>query len=248
MTTILSFILFGLSLGPLGLANARTLETRFALSADRGSEFSTRFPVLSAGRIVIEANWRSQGGQAVDLKLLLLQPDGTAISSNVGKSTITLEHRVLKSDIESISADRESRWTVKIINDGERRTEVTGTLRITVPVASRTLEDTQFTLLGSGNAQEIPFTVPAPGRIDVEVNWQSDGLDTPADAIALLTSLIHPGESRTYVRCQGDSPIRVQQQVTEVVLDRGSRWLIRIQNDSQTKVKGRLKVTYTPRI
>ncbi len=234
------------NLGTSAIAHSRTLETRFGLSADRGSEFSTRFPVLSAGRIVVEANWRSSGPRAVNLKLLLLQPDGVPVTTKAGKSTLTLEHRVLDSDVQGVFGDRESRWSVKIINDGEDRSEVTGTLRITVPVVSRTLEDTQFTLLGSGNAQEIPFNVPAAGRIDVEVNWQPDVLESPQDTIPLLTSLIHPGEDRIYVKRQGASPIRVEQQVTELILDRGSRWIVRVQNDSQTKVKGRLKVTYTP--
>src|SRR5436309_2483690 len=37
--------------------DTRTLEFPFALSADARSEFSAPFPVLSAGRIIIEANW-----------------------------------------------------------------------------------------------------------------------------------------------------------------------------------------------
>lgn len=245
MTTILSFVIVVLSLGLPGLANARTLETRFALSADRGSEFSTRFPVLSAGRIVVEANWKSQGGRPVNLRLMLVQPDGVTVATKTGRSILSLEHRLLNSDLEKIAVGNEARWSVKIVNS-EGLNEVTGTLRITIPVTSRTLEDTQFTLLGSGNAQEIPFEIPAPGRVEIHVNWEPDILEPNQDQTTLITSLIHPGESRTYARRKGDSPIRVEQQVTELILDRGSRWIVRVQNDSQTKVKGRLRITYTP--
>ncbi|MCA1600740.1 MAG: hypothetical protein LC776_03500 [Acidobacteria bacterium] len=38
------------------------------------------------------------------------------------------------------------------------------------------------------------------------------------------------------MRRQGTSPIKVEQQVTEQALDRGGRWVVRVQNDSQTKV------------
>lgn len=248
MTTIHSIFILSLILGVPGWSNTRTLEARFALSADRNSEFQTRFPVLSPGRLRIEANWKSPtGGRAVALTLMLIHPDGVTVFMKVGKSTLTLEHPVLASELEKPSPNSDVRWTVKILNDGDTsRSEVAGTLRITVPVASRTLEDTQFTLLGSGNAQEIPFYVPAPGRIDIDVTWQLDVLESSQDQTELTTSLIHPGESRTYVRRRSVSPMRLEQQVTEPVLDRGSRWIVRVQNDTQTKVRGQLKITFTP--
>ena len=115
-----------------------------------------------------------------------------------------------------------------------------------MPAASRALEDTQFTLLGSGNAQEIPFNVPAPGRIEVDVSWAPDVLSKPSPQVSLVVSLMHPGEPKTYARRQGPSAIEVEQQVTEQVLDRGGRWVVRVQNDSQTKVSGRVRITYTP--
>jgi len=114
------------------------------------------------------------------------------------------------------------------------------------PAARRALEDTQFTLLGSGNAQEIPFNVPAPGRIEVETSWEPDALSKPSAQVLLVVSLIHPGDSRTYARRQGTSPIKVEHQITEQVLDRGGRWVVRVQNDSQTKVSGRVRIVYTP--
>jgi len=228
--------------------STRTLEMRFALSSDARSEFSKQFPVLSAGRILAEANWNSTTANRVStLTLILIQPDGTIATSKSGTNILRLEHRVNEQDVERFARSSEPKWTVKILNDADgNRSEVSGTLRITIPVASRALEDTQFTLLGSGNAQEIPFNVPAPGRIEVDVSWEPDGLSKPVDHPTLVVSLIHPGESRTYARRQGRSPIKVEHQVTEQALDRGRRWIVRVQNDTQTKVSGRVRVIYTP--
>lgn len=228
-------------------ANTRTLEMRFALSADSRSEFSRQFPVLSAGRIVVEANWSStrDGKPSGPLKLVLIQPDGTIATSKTGTSVLRVEHRAAEDVIEKTLGGRDSKWTAKIFNESNG-SEVSGTLRITVPTTSRALEDTQFTLLGSGNAQEVPFNVPSPGRIQVDVSWTPDALSGSSSPVLLIVSFIHPGESRTYARRQGPSPINVEHQVTEQALDRGGRWVVRVQNDSQIKVNGRIKITYTP--
>lgn len=228
-------------------ANTRTLEMRFALSADAGSEFSKKFPVLSVGRILAEANWSTPNASRVPLTLVLIQPDGTIATTKNGTSSLRLERRVSEQEVARFAGTSEPKWTVKILNDADsNRSEVSGTLRITVPAASRALEDTQFTLLGSGNAQEIPFNVPAPGRVHVDVTWESDVLSGPAAQVALVVSFIHPGESKTYARRQGPSPINVEHQITEQALDRGGRWVVRVQNDTQTKVIGRVKITYAP--
>jgi hypothetical protein len=153
---------------------------------------------------------------------------------------------VSEPDLERFAGSKEPKWTVKILNDADaNRSEVAGTLRITVPAASRALEDTQFTLLGSGNAQEIPFNVPAPGRLEIETIWEPE-TSRPLAQVLLVVSLIHPGESRTYARRPGASPIKVEQQITELALDQGTRWIVRVQNDSQTKVSGRVRIVYTP--
>lgn len=181
------------------------------------------------------------------LTLVLIQPDGNIATSKSGTSILRLEHRANEQDVERFAGSSEAKWTVKILNDAAaNRSEVSGTLRITIPVASRALEDTQFTLVGSGNAQEIPFNVPAPGRIEVDVSWEPDVLSSTSDQVTLVVSFIHPGESRTYARRQGVSPIKVEQQITELTLDQGARWIVRVQNDSQTKVNGRVRVIYTP--
>lgn len=227
--------------------NTRTLEMRFALSADARSEFTKRFPLLSAGRILVEANWQSAstGKVVAPLTLVLIQPDGAVAASKNGASILRLEHRTSEQDLEKAVGGNEQ-WTVKILNDANAdRTDVSGTLRITVPTASRALEDTQFTLLGSSNAQEIPFNVPAPGRLEVETSWDPE-VSKPAAPVTLVVSLIHPGGSRTYARRQGTSPIKVEQQITELALDQGARWIVRVQNDSQTKVSGRVRIIYTP--
>jgi len=229
-------------------ASTRTLETRFALSADVRSEFSTRFPLLSAGRIVVEANWEqiSSGRSPASLTLTLIQPNGRTAATKSGSSILRLEYQATEQDIRKFGESDASRWSVKILNDAdENRREVSGIVRITIPVDTRSLEDTQFTLVGSGNAEEIPFIVPAPGKLEIDASWEPDISSKPSE-VTLVVSLIHPGEAKTIARRQGISPVRVEHQVTEAALDRGGRWVIRVQNDTQTKVRGRVKVTYSP--
>jgi hypothetical protein len=228
-------------------ASTRTLETRFALSADARSEFSTRFPLLSSGRILLEASWSPTivNRPPTPLTLSLTQPDGTTVLTKSGSSVLRLQYNATEQDVQKFGDTDQTRWTVKILNDAtDNKSEVSGTIRITVPTSTRSLEDTQFTLLGSGNAQEIPFSVPAPGKLLIDVSWQPEVSNSPQ--VALIVSLIHPGEAKTFARRQGSSPISVEQQVTEEGLDRGSRWVVRVQNDSQTKVSGTLKISYTP--
>ena len=231
-----------------GSANTRTLETRFALSADFRSEFSTRFPLLSAGRIIVEANWDqlSTGSSPASLRLILIQPNGKTAATKSGASILRLEYQATEQDIQAFGESDTSRWIVKILNDADKnRREVSGIVRITVPIDTRSLEDTQFTLVGSGNAEEIPFIVPAPGKVEVEVSWEPDALAKSSE-VTLVVSLLHPGEAKTIARRQGVGPVRVEHHVTEEALDRGGRWIVRVQNDSQTKVRGRVKVTYSP--
>ena len=230
------------------LANTRTIETRFALSADARSEFSTKFPLLGPGRIVVEANWNAPQAphSNTSLTLVMIDTNGSTISSKTGVSSLLIEHRATEQDF-GMANSTPARWTVKILNDDlQNRAEVSGVLRITVPANTRVLEDTQFTLLGSGNAQEIAFEVPGPGRIEIAVNWAPDGELRQSEQAGLEVSLIHPGESRTYARRQGSSPISVDQQVTEQALDRGGRWIVRIQNAAQAKISGTVKVVYSP--
>ena len=245
---VLATTLFILTLSGVAGASTRTLETPFALSRDSRSEFRTKFPLLSAGRIVIEADWHSRGNSGAppaSLTIVLRRPDGTVAARNTGMSVLRLQQATSDQDLES--ANNGGRWEVEIRNDLDQfPSEVSGTVRITIPAASRAIENTQFTLLGSGNAQEIPFSVPAPGRIQVSVEWNVDVQSPPSGPVPLIVSLIHQGESRTYARRQGKGPITVDQQVSEQALDLGVRWIVRVQNDTQTKVSGIVKITYTP--
>ena len=238
-------IFFMMLMPALAQAGTRTLETRFALSADARSEFTTRFPVLSVGRILIEANWTPSTAAPTGLTIMLSRPDGSTATIKYGPSALRFDYRATEQDVEKFGSQNSAKWTLKVFNDENNRSEITGTVRITLPVEIRTLEDTQFTLLGSGNAQEIAFIVPAPGRLEVQTSWQPVGLEHKSSVI-LTVSLLHPGESRTYARRQGTSPVGVDQQVSEEALDRGSRWVVRVQNDTQEKVSGRVMVSYTP--
>jgi hypothetical protein len=245
---VVAAIIAILTLATASRANTRTLETRFALSADLRSEFSTRFPLLSAGRIVVEANWDqlSAAHSPASLRMILIQPNGKTAATKSGSSILRLEYQATEQDMQTFGESDSSRWIVKILNDAdENRREVAGIVRITVPIDTRALEDTQFTLVGSGNAEEIPFIVPAPGKVEVDATWEPD-VSSKSSEVTLVVSLIHPGEAKTIARRQGLSPVRVEHQVTEEALDRGGRWIVRIQNDTQTKVRGRVKVTYSP--
>lgn len=247
--TLLVAVIAIISLTASVRAGNRTIESRFALSADSRSEFSTSFPLLSAGRILVEANWNtlSASKTPISLTVALIQPDGSVAASKSGASILRIDYIANEQDFQRFGGNDASKWTVKILNDADtNRSEVSGVVRVTVPAASRALEDTQFTLLGLGNAQEIPFNIPAAGRIEVNVNWEINDLSSSRGQVPLVVSLVHPGESRTYARRQGPSPVKVEQQVTEETLDRGRRWVIRVQNDTQTKVKGRIEITYTP--
>jgi hypothetical protein len=236
-----------LALAVQSRASTRTVEFPFALSSDRKSEFAARFAALSPGRIVVEASWGSAGRTGpVSLTLILLRPDGTEAARKIGMSGMRADYVVPEPEIERFTRSRNFKWTARLVNDAdEDRREVSGRLRISLPAVATLLEDTQFTLLGSGNAQEIAFVPPAPGRILVEATWQSDSTDD-GSIPRLTVSLIHPAQSRTHARRQGMSPIRVEHQVTEPELDRGSRWVVRVQNDGLVRINGRLKVLYTP--
>ena len=158
-------------------ANTRTLESPFALSADKRSEFSVTFQVFSAGRIVIEATWNAQQNGAHPLHIALIRPDGSEAAQREGHSPMRLEYAIAETEADKFNSESPAKWNAKIINSAAaERSEVSGKLRLTIPTAARTLEDAQFTLLGSGNAQEIPVRVPAPGRVTVEAEWQNDSL------------------------------------------------------------------------
>ena len=224
-------------------ADSRTLEFPFALSADARSEFSASFQVFSAGRIVIEGVWNVG---AYPLHIALVRPDGSEAARREGRSELRLEYAIAEAEADKFNSDSPARWNVKITNSAApERSEVSGKLRLTIPTTPRTLEDTQYTLLGHGNAQEIPIRIIAPGRVTVEAEWQND---SPAEnEAALLTlSLEHPGTDRIYARRTAKSPLRIEQQITAADIERGKRIVVRLQNDNTARVRGRVKVTFTP--
>jgi hypothetical protein len=227
-------------------ANTRTLEAPFALSADARSEFSAPFQVFSSGRIAIEASWAVPGRAAAQtsLRLILIRPDGSEAARKDGRSPLGLEYFATDAEIDRLNARSPARWSARIINDlAADRHEVSGKLRIIIPASNRMIEDTPFTLPGAGNAQEIPAHVPAPGRVIVEAEWQTD--QSASDA-ALTLSLIHQGTDKVYARRFGKSALRIEQQITDQDFERGRRVIVRIQNDQAAKVRGRIKVLFTP--
>lgn len=226
-------------------ANTRILEFPFALSPDARSEFITQFPVFSAGKIVIEANWKNPNQQTalVALKLTLTRPDGSQAAQAETNNTLRVEYRASEQEVDSFNARRTAKWSIKLSRTTPTNAqELNGKLRITIPAATRTLMDTQFTLADSGNAQEIPFTLSTAGRVIVETDWESESnINAP-----ITLSLIHSSSSRTIASKQGASPLRIDHHATAQELDSGIRWLIRVQNDNRVKIKGRLKIIFTP--
>lgn len=224
-------------------ADSRALEFPFALSSDARSEFSASFQIFSAGRIVIEGVWNAG---AYPLHIALVRPDGSEAARREGHGALRLEYAIAEAEADKFNSDSPAKWNVKITNSAatERR-EVSGKLRLTIPTTPRTLEDTQYTLLGHGNAQEIPIRIIAPGRVMVEAEWQND---SPAanEAAPLTLSLEHPGTDRIYARRTAKSPLRIEQQITAADIERGKRVVVRLQNDNMVRVKGRVKVTFAP--
>lgn len=242
-------IVFFSWLGLLGLAigaNTRTIETPFALSSDARSEFSASFQVFSAGRIVIEGSWNIRQGGAYPLHIALVRPDGSEAARREGLSPLRVEYAIAEAEADKFNSNSPAKWNAKIINSAAAtHHEVSGKLRLTIPTAPRTLEDTQYTLLGNGNAQEIPIRIIAPGRVTVEAEWQND---SPAanESAPLTLSLEHPGMNRIYARRTAKSPLRIEQQITAADIERGKRIVVRLQNDNTARVKGRVKVTFAP--
>jgi hypothetical protein len=227
-------------------ANTRTIESPFALSSDARSEFSTSFQVFSAGRIVVEGSWNVEQGGAYPLHIALVRPDGSEAARREGHSPLRLEYAIAETEADKFNSESPAKWNAKVINSAATaRREVSGKLRLTIPTAARTLEDTQFTLLGSGNAQEIPIRVIAPGRVTIEVEWRNDS-PSANEAAPLTLSLEHPGTDRIYARRTAKSPLRIEQQITAADIERGKRIVVRLQNDDTAKVKGRVKVTFAP--
>ena len=255
MKSLLMRIIVAITLLPLppsanlltAQASTRTLEFPFALSADARSQFSAQFPVFSAGKVVVEASWKSlhQPIAPAPLTVSLIKPDGSEAAHAEANDPLRLEYRTSEQEIDSFNTRRAAKWTIKISrNTPTNAQEISGKLRITIPSAARAIVDTQFTLLGLGNAQELPFSIIAAGRIVVESDWEPE---TPTnDNTPLTLSLIHSSGSRTIARKQGASPLRIEYLATAQDLDSGNRWLVRVQNDNNVKLKGRLKITYTP--
>jgi hypothetical protein len=245
----IAMVLFAnLSLAKNNSQESRTIEFPFSLSSDFRSEFRARTPLVSAGLVQIEAQWtplkRTQQNSV--LSVVFVKPNGAEAARLSGRSPLKLQHRVTDADLELLSTN--SSWGVKLINDSDtNRDEVEGKVRITLPITTKLLVNTQFTLLSQGNAQEVGFSVAAPGRLVMEADWQSDQLGSTSSMMPQLSlQLIHSGQDKTYAKRKGTNALRVEHQVTEQEIDSGLRWVARIQNEGQVKVKGLLKVTFSP--
>ena len=235
-----------LNLTATSLANVRILEYEFRLSQQVNSEFSARFPVFSAGRLTVEALCPNPAARPSRLRLVLVRPDKSEVNAE-GTSPLKVEHSVTLQEVNGLANRRATEWVAKIINleNNDGAPPVAGTLKITVPTSTRVLEDTQFTLQGFRNAQSIPFKVQSPGRLVIEVSWQADSRDSK-EPPPLTVSLIHESQNKIYANKTGTRSLRIEHQVSDQDLDRGSNWSVKILNNSLTGVRGRVTISYTP--
>lgn len=252
MKRVVLFILlasFAAATPQVASGESRIIEFPFKLSGDSRSEFRAKTQIVSAGRILIEAQWQApkQPQQLSALTLLILRPDGVEAVRRVGTSPLRIEHYLTEAELDDFASANGTSWSIKLINDNGGGEELEGKLRITVPLSSRVLVNSQFTLLSLGNAQEMPFTITVPGRLVIEASWQADPLAGNSPLPSHLTlQLVHAGSDKTYARRRGADALRIEQQVTDLEIDRGLRWIVRVQNEGQSKVKGLLKVTFVP--
>jgi len=238
---LLLFICSGLK------ANTRILEIPLALSADTRSEFATQIQLLSSGRLVVEILLNPNPAGHGFLSASIIRPDRSEAARKEAAGAFRLEYHATEPEIDQLVSRGALSWTVKVKQGSAPAGDVAGRLRITVPATPRQLVDTQFTLLGSGNAQEIPFVVPAPGKIQVTTSWETDATAAgTTQPVPLTLSLSHPGLAQTHARRQSRSPQRIEHQVREEELNAGSRWSSRIQNNSPVKVKGSIQVIFVP--
>ncbi len=85
--------------------------------------------------------------------------------------------------------------------------------------------------------QVFTFTLDAPGALRARATWSG------AQRLALI--LNGPGQTGYYARQDGDSPLSIDFDVTEELLDRGAQWQISVVNFQQSgaPAEGTLAVT-----
>jgi hypothetical protein len=228
-------------------ATTRILESEFRLARQLNSEFSAKFSVFSAGRILVEAICQNLSAEQVRLRLVLIRPDKTEFKSE-GFSPLKVEHSFSAQELDNLLNRRATQWTAKILNlenSSDSAMPIVGRLKITVPAATRILEETQFTLQGFRNAQSIPFKVQGPGKLIIEVNWQADSSDSK-ETLPLHIGLIHESQNKIYASKTGTKNLRIEHQVSEQDLDRGSNWAVKITNNNLVGVRGKMTARYTP--
>ncbi|MCI0423078.1 MAG: hypothetical protein L0312_28285, partial [Acidobacteria bacterium] len=218
---VIALLLLGLCAGLR--ANTRILEVPLALSGDARSEFTTQVRLMSPGRLAVQILLSPDVRGHAPLSASIARPDRSEAVRKDAVGSFRLEYQATELEIDQFVSTGNLSWTLRVMQGANPSGEVHGRLRITVPAAPRQLVDTQFTLLGSGNAQEIPFVVPAPGKIQVTTSWETDSSATGVtQSVPLTLSLIHPGLAQTYARRQSRSPQRIEHQVNEQQLNVGS--------------------------
>lgn len=83
----------------------------------------------------------------------------------------------------------------------------------------------------------IDFQVAQPGVITADAEW------LPADSSAVLL-LYGPGQMNYYVRKEGNSGQKIDFNVTERHITRGTEWSVAVVNQHDIKISGLLKVHF----
>ena len=87
------------------------------------------------------------------------------------------------------------------------------------PVEQKSVNSTLAFSIAGANEAEFSLVVGAPGRIRVTVTWSGT-----ASSLALI--LNGPGQTQYYARRDGGSPLNLEFDLTQELLNRGSSWKI----------------------
>ena len=125
--------LLGLTAG----ANTRTIESPFALSADKSSECCEIFQVFSGGRIVIEATWNAQQKSDHPLSVALMRHDGSEAARPEIHIPLRIEYAIADprcpsgpcitapSWLQAKTADGNLRWRIVMFDQTVRQIAAT---------------------------------------------------------------------------------------------------------------------------
>jgi hypothetical protein len=192
----------------------------FRLLSEFGNHEVIDFGVLSAVKISIEAEWE----ESEPLALILNGPGQTSyFARQDGNSPLRVDYEVTQADIA-----RGDNWQASIVNFSQQG-PINGLLRVALEKSFRLSQEL-------GDREIIDFQITEPGSIILEAEWEA------SESLSLI--LNGPGQTGYYARKDGDSPLRIEYEVTQADIAKGNDWRISIVNFSQQRdVSGSFRVS-----